>query len=78
MEEVNMADFYSLCDCCKNRLQAKNDSDYRCKAFPKGIPDEIVENKFKHTKPYPGDNNILFECSVDKNIVRKHPLLEAK
>lgn len=78
MEEVNMVDLFSQCDFCKKRIPAKNDNDYRCKAFPKGIPDEIIENHFQHTKPYPGDNNILFESSVDKNLVRTHPLLEKR
>lgn len=32
-----------------------------CKAFPKGIPDEIFFEKVTHDKPYPGDNGIQFE-----------------
>jgi len=33
-----------------------------CKAFPKGIPDEIAYGDNKHKKPYPGDNGIQFEA----------------
>lgn len=33
----------------------------RCKAFPRGIPFEILNGKVMHTKPYPNDNGILFE-----------------
>ena len=32
-----------------------------CKAFPKGIPDEIAYGDNLHTKPFPGDNGITFE-----------------
>ncbi len=31
-----------------------------CKAFAR-IPDDIWYGKVEHTKPYPGDNGILFE-----------------
>jgi len=34
---------------------------WSCKAFPKGIPDEIFNNEHDHTKPYKGDNGIQFE-----------------
>ena len=32
-----------------------------CKAFPKGIPDEIAYGNNKHLEPFPGDNGIQFE-----------------
>lgn len=33
-----------------------------CKAFPKGIPDEIISGDNDHTKPLKGqENNIVFE-----------------
>jgi len=32
-----------------------------CKAFPDGIPDEIMQNAFIHDQPYSGDNGILFK-----------------
>lgn len=31
-----------------------------CKAFPDGIPDEILEG-MPHTEPYAGDNGITFK-----------------
>ncbi len=37
-----------------------------CDAFPKdGIPKDIFENKFMHTKPYEGDHGIQFEQSEE-------------
>jgi len=33
---------------------------HNCKAF-KVIPDDILFGDFIHTKPFPGDNGILFE-----------------
>ena len=32
-----------------------------CKAFPDGIPTEILTGENDHTKPYKGDNGIQFE-----------------
>lgn len=33
----------------------------KCEAFPDGIPDDIWSNELSHTKPYVGDNGILFK-----------------
>ena len=32
-----------------------------CTAYPSGIPNEIYYQYEDHTKPFPGDNGILFE-----------------
>jgi hypothetical protein len=32
-----------------------------CKAFPSQIPEEIIENRFDHRRPYPDDEGIRFE-----------------
>ena len=34
---------------------------FTCRAFPRGIPQEIVTWKVDHTKPYPGDHGIQYE-----------------
>ena len=49
------------CFLCKNYSGLA-----KCKAFPKRIPDEILE-KFDHTKPYKGDNGIRFEEFVNES-----------
>jgi len=50
----------AICYKCKN-LNSKNNV-MRCKAFPNGIPNEILIGENKHTKPLKGQkNNIVFE-----------------
>ncbi|MBS5988009.1 hypothetical protein [Clostridium sp.] len=51
----------SQCFFCKHSLPKG-----KCDAFPNGIPKEIKENFFIHTKPYEGDNGILFEAEKDE------------
>lgn len=46
-----------LCNRCIHYL-----GDLKCAAFPKGIPDEILEGKNDHSKPLKGQKNkIVFE-----------------
>lgn len=47
------------CDYCVHFVPEK--FNWHCKAFPKGIPDEIMDGFHDHRKPYPGDNGIRFE-----------------
>jgi hypothetical protein len=34
---------------------------HKCDAFPERIPDLIWRGDNDHTKPFPGDNGVLFE-----------------
>ena len=34
---------------------------FSCKAFPRGIPEEILTGEHDHTKPFKDDNGIRFE-----------------
>ena len=38
----------------------KNKGSKTCKAFPNGIPEEILSGQNPHTSPYEGDNGIVF------------------
>jgi len=48
----------SQCMICKNLLDGK---PANCKAFPNGIPDEILHNKFDHRNAFLGDKGIQFD-----------------
>lgn len=57
----------SQCLRCKHFAGAKWTGKHEaseafvCTAFPAGIPDLILLDKFDHTKPYPGDHGVRFE-----------------
>lgn len=38
-----------------------NPKTVTCKAFPEGVPGEILTGEFDHHKPYEGDHGIQFE-----------------
>lgn len=44
------------CPVCKFYIEG-----LKCKAFPKGIPEEILIGESDHTEPFKGDNGIRFE-----------------
>ena len=48
-----------LCMKCKHRNERT--VDMTCTAYPKKIPDAIIESKVDHRKPYKGDNGIQYE-----------------
>ncbi|MCB1159202.1 MAG: hypothetical protein H7A25_17305 [Leptospiraceae bacterium] len=54
-----------LCPMCKHYTGHDNapvcKRTHTCKAFPNGIPLEIIFNKIQHTNSIPGDNGYLFE-----------------
>lgn len=53
----------SFCRICKHY---RNDATYTCKAFPFGIPVEILMGDKQHFLPYLNDNNYQFELLSDK------------
>lgn len=46
------------CATCKHRSKKLPGI---CLAFPDGIPNDILTGKNDHTKPYKGDDGILYE-----------------
>lgn len=47
-----------ICSDCKHL----NTDGTSCKAFPDGIPTEVLLGKFVHRKPYAGDHGVQFEA----------------
>ena len=54
-----MTKFASMCFFCKHF--DKSQYTFICKAYPKGIHEEIINNKVDHERSYRGDNGIVFE-----------------
>ncbi len=73
---VSIAPDKNICQICKHYTGQKYfdgedglEGDYLpvCKAFPEGIPDEILEAENKHLKPLPDQGNkVVFEPIEEK------------
>lgn len=50
----------SQCAVCKHKDSARA----TCAAFPSGIPDVILLNRYDHSNEYPGDNGIRYTSDV--------------
>ena len=48
---------YESCLTCEH-INRKDTT--KCDAFPEGIPFAIVSGGIEHTKPFPGDNGIIY------------------
>jgi hypothetical protein len=48
------------CVRCRNW----NEGTFTCRAFPDGIPDQVLTGKNFHREPIDGDNGIRFEAAV--------------
>lgn len=55
-----MAHYSPQCFYCKNYT-----ANFRCKAFERGIPEIIIQNKVSHSKPFKDDNGIRYEEEND-------------
>jgi len=64
------SDFYLQCLNCRNYIGSLPPMWKQiCKAFPYGIPQEILNGDFDHRKPYHGDNGIRFTWKPKKERV---------
>lgn len=48
-----------MCDACIHLIP--DPGDWKCKAFPEGLPESVASEGADHRKPLPGDNGIQFE-----------------
>jgi hypothetical protein len=46
---------------CYNCTRQDPEDHFKCIAFPKRIPQAIIESRADHRKPYPGDNGLLYD-----------------
>ena len=53
-------DYIPACFDCTH-FQGRIEGKLRCKAFPDGIPLELIKQGIKHDTPYPGDHDIRFK-----------------
>ncbi len=51
---------FSQCLDCNNFI-SRSGSLFLCKAFPEGIPADLLWNRISHQENVPGDNGIRFE-----------------
>ena len=63
-------DFSQCLDC--NNFISRSGSDFLCKAFPEGIPADLLWNRISHQDNVPGDNGIKYE-GIEKPL---NPALE--
>jgi len=52
---------YSLCLVCRH-LRIVDDYGPACAAFPRGIPEALLDGNADHRRAYPGDRGIRFEA----------------
>lgn len=48
--------YHRACSTCRHYL-----GNWKCAAYPKRIPEEILLGKHDHTTPFPGDSGIMYE-----------------
>lgn len=52
-----------LCAHCRHRIE-DGEGPICCKAFPRGIPEEIIQGMVIHTAHYPGDGGITYQPMI--------------
>lgn len=54
-----------LTQCVYCRHLAPSTLGFGCKAYPGGVPDEIVTNSADHRQPFDGDDGVRFQPRPD-------------
>jgi hypothetical protein len=62
----------SLCYRCEHFTPSLEKPFWICKAFPKGIPIEIISWKHDHHEMFPGDNGVVFAEKRDYHLPGGH------
>lgn len=57
--DVPVFEAIGICHTCVHKTGV-----YTCKAFPNGIPLEILTGDRLHTRPYPGDKGIQYQRMI--------------
>lgn len=65
-----------MCYKCRQRKNVVEVEVPSCKAFPDGIPLEVWRGEHEHTKPYPGDNGIMFEPWTEEDLIEEENRVE--
>lgn len=65
-----MGVMFSKCYVCKHFISGGEVEDFKCKAFPEGIPPKIIFGELDHDVPIEGDHgyryiNIFDETPTD-------------
>ena len=55
-----------MCGYCKHFVPKMKKGILTCKAYPDGIPRELMLRN-EHNTPFPGDNGIRFEAKEEEN-----------
>jgi len=53
--------FFYSCPCVSCKRLKTDGTKAFCEAFPKGIPEKILDGEDDHKKPFPGDNGVQYK-----------------
>ena len=63
---------FSKCYVCKHFISGGELENFKCKAFPDGIPAKIVFGETNHNIPIEGDHGYRYENIFDETPAEEH------